>query len=95
MRVALRRILDERWIVVLGSAIALGYTLTNLAQAVATTIIIAFERQSGDERALFAFSVRDHVIDVGAVIAWLIAFALVLGVVASAVARMQRPADTP
>ena len=34
MRAALRRIVDEDWVIVLGSGIALGYVLLNFAEAV-------------------------------------------------------------
>jgi hypothetical protein len=100
VRGALRRILDEDWIVVLGSGIALGYTLLRLAEAVATTIIMALESQSEDQlfasdRGLFALRVGDHVIDFGSLVGWVIASAIVLGVVAFAVSRLQRPADAP
>jgi hypothetical protein len=65
---------------------------------VATTIIRALESQSEDElfasdSGLFAIRMNNHVIDFSDLVGWVIASAIVLGIVALAVSRMQRPAD--
>jgi D-arabinose 1-dehydrogenase-like Zn-dependent alcohol dehydrogenase len=98
MRAALGRILDEDWIVVLGSGIALGYTLLNFAEAVGATVVTAFEREQegelfGDPGRLLAFRLGNHVVAMEPVVRTLLAFVIVLAVVAFAVSRLERPAD--
>jgi hypothetical protein len=100
MRTALRRILDEDWIVILGSGIALGYTLLNVAEAFGYAVITALATHDGDAALVtdtgpLSFAVSGHAFVLGQLVQTLIAFAVVLGVVAFAVSRLQRASEPP
>jgi D-arabinose 1-dehydrogenase-like Zn-dependent alcohol dehydrogenase len=95
MRAALRRVLDEDWIVILGSGIALGYTVLNVAEALGFTVVTALESQPDESSlvsdSLLTFSVGDHPIVLGQLVQSLIAFAVVVGIVAFVVSRLKAP----
>jgi NADPH:quinone reductase-like Zn-dependent oxidoreductase len=100
MRKALRRVLDEEWILVLAAGIALGYTLLNLAEAIGSSITTAVESQPPDQlfasgQAPLAFTVSDHVIDLGPIARTAIAFVIVLGAVTFILSRFPRRARGP
>jgi len=99
VRTLLRRLLDEDWIVILASGIALGYTALNLAQAIGSTVAAAFEKKPlGD--SLFAPAGRsltirfdDHVIAFSAIVSNGIAFLIVLVAVIFVVNCLRPPND--
>jgi hypothetical protein len=98
MRSLVRRLLDEDWIVILASGIALGYTALDLAQAIGSTVETAIEKQPlGDSTfapAGRSLTIRfdDHVIAFSGIVSNGIAFVLVLIAVIFIVTRLQ-PGD--
>jgi hypothetical protein len=99
MRALLRRLLDEDWIVILASGIALGYTALNLAQAIGTAIEGALEERLPSEfleyrsNGLSVGLGGNHVIDFSGIVSNGIAFVLVLIAVISVAARLQPRSD--
>ncbi|MDP9284679.1 MAG: hypothetical protein M3P41_06985 [Actinomycetota bacterium] len=99
MRTLLRRLLDEDWIVILASGIALGYTALNLAQAIGSTVEAAIEKQPlGDSTfapASRTLTIRldDHVIAFSAIVSNGIAFLIVLVAVIFVVTCLRPPND--
>jgi hypothetical protein len=95
MRSLVRRLLDEDWIVILASGIALGYTALNLAQAIGTAIEGALEARLRSEfveyrsNGLTVGLGGNHVIDFSGIVSNGIAFVLVLVAVIVVVARLQ------
>jgi hypothetical protein len=99
VRTLLRRLLDEDWIVILASGIALGYTALNLAQAIGTAIEGALEARLRSEfleyrsNGLTVGLGGDHVIDFSGIVSNGIAFVLVLVAVIFVVTRLRPPDD--
>jgi hypothetical protein len=99
VRTLLRRLLDEDWIVILASGIALGYTALDLAQAIGSTVEAAIEKQPlGDSTfapAGRSLTIRfdDHVIAFSAIVSNGIAFLIVLVAVIFVVTRLRPPDD--
>jgi hypothetical protein len=95
VRTLLRRLLDEDWIVILASGIALGYTALNLAQAIGTAIEGALESRLRSEfleyrsNGLTVGLGGDHVIDFSGIVSNGVAFVLVLVAVIVVVTRLQ------
>ena len=98
MREALRRLLDETWILILAGGLVLGYTVIDLVQSIGQTIAGAFETNSergvfGGEDSVYSFHLGSHVIDLSRVVSSLITFLLALAAVAIVVALVQRHED--
>lgn len=100
VRAALRRVLEEDWIVVLAGGIALGYTVLRLAEAIGSSVITALESQSSEQ--LFAsnqgpltLTVDDRAIVLGPIVQSAIALLVVLALLAVVVGRLPPRVQSP
>jgi hypothetical protein len=98
MRDALRRLLDETWILILGCGLVLGYTSIDLVQAIGGAIAGAFETSNdggvfAGEDSVYAFHLGSHEINLARVVPSLITFLLALAAVAVVVTLVQRHED--
>ena len=99
MRDALRRLLDETWILILGCGLVLGYTVIDVVQAIGSAIANAFETSNDGsgvfarEDSVYTFHLGSHVIDLTRVVPSLLSFLLALAAVAVVVTLVQRHED--
>lgn len=95
MRNALRRILDEDWIVVLASGIALGYVTLDFARAVGgmvTMYIVRAREGGGDDTGFFGRTSGALEGQLYQLVGSAVSFAMVLGIVAFVVSLLPRKA---
>ena len=95
MRSALRRILDEDWIVVLASGIALGYATLDLARSVGFTVAMWIRGLEEDESDTLRSFPDPRDVDWGQITGSLVTFLLVLIAVALVVRALPRKAEEP
>ena len=98
--------LDETWIIILGSGLALGFALVDVAQALGHFVSYGLERQPSDTSfdtggsGLLAVRWGRHELDFGPVLDSLVQAGVTLAVIALVVTIVQRyeeslPEDTP